>query len=68
MAYDLNHKSNKYASHYTEQDVIDFEKYIETGLSELEINNPEGRTLLLNMYANPVQNKGKYEQTAEAKN
>ena len=66
MAHDLKHESKKYDSHYTEQDVVDFENYIETGLKELDINNPEGRSLLLNLYSNPVQNKFKYEQSVNS--
>ncbi len=59
MAYDMLHKGNKFADHYTESDKKAFLEYISEGIENL--NTPKSRcdieTIIFNIYANPLKNK-----------
>ncbi|HEY0046455.1 MAG TPA: 1-acyl-sn-glycerol-3-phosphate acyltransferase [Flavobacterium sp.] len=57
IAYDLLHKTNKYADKYTEAEKMLFERRLELRIDE---NNPVALQGFLAMYANPVVNKLKY--------
>jgi 1-acyl-sn-glycerol-3-phosphate acyltransferase len=58
IAYDLLHKTNKYSSHYTEDEKSLFERRLEM---KIDVTNPVMVEGFLAMYANPVINKSKYE-------
>lgn len=57
IAYDLLHKTNKYADRYTEKEKELFERRLEIRIDE---DNPVLLEGFLSMYANPVVNKLKY--------
>ncbi|RZJ29778.1 MAG: 1-acyl-sn-glycerol-3-phosphate acyltransferase, partial [Flavobacterium sp.] len=57
IAYDLLHKTNKYADKYTESEKSIFERRLEMRIDE---DNPVAVQGFLAMYANPVINKMKY--------
>ncbi|MEH6405980.1 MAG: 1-acyl-sn-glycerol-3-phosphate acyltransferase [Leeuwenhoekiella sp.] len=56
VAYDLFHKSEKYAHTYTEKDKRAFERRLER---RIDIKNDVAKESFLLMYANPVLNKEK---------
>lgn len=58
IAYDLLYKTDKYRSFYTENEKSLFGRRLEIRIDE---NNPVALESFLNMYANPVVNKSKYE-------
>jgi 1-acyl-sn-glycerol-3-phosphate acyltransferase len=58
IAYDLLNKTDKYSAFYTENEKSIFERRLEIRIDE---NNPVALEGFLNMYANPVVNKSKYE-------
>jgi len=57
IAYDLLHKTNKFADKYTEAEKSLFERRLEMRIDE---DNPVVVQGFLSMYANPVVNKMKY--------
>lgn len=57
IAYDLLHKTSKYADKYTENEKSLFERRLEMRIDE---DNPVAVQGFLAMYANPVVNKMKY--------
>lgn len=57
IAYDLLHKTDKYADKYTENEKSLFERRLEMRIDE---DNPVAVQGFLAMYANPVVNKMKY--------
>lgn len=59
MAHDLLSGTCEFVSHYTQEEKLHFEKYIEQQLSKIDIPNkdvPFLREKLLLMYANPLTN------------
>ncbi len=58
IAYDLLYKTNMYSNHYTENEKSLFERRLEM---KIDISNEIMVESFLNMYANPVVNKSKYE-------
>ena len=58
IAYDLVYKTDKYSAFYTEDEKALFERRLEIRIDE---NNPVALEGFLNMYANPVVNKSRYE-------
>ena len=58
IAYDILHKTNTYASHYTENEKSLFERRLDLKIDQ---SNPIALEGFLNMYANPVVNKAKYQ-------
>ena len=58
IAYDLLFKTNKYSSQYSEDEKSLFERRLELKIDAANEIMVEG---FLNMYANPVVNKSKYE-------
>lgn len=58
IAYDLLYKTDKYSSHYTEDEKSLFERRLEL---KIDCSNEIMMEGFLNMYANPVVNKSKYE-------
>lgn len=58
IAYDLLNKTNTYSNHYTENEKSLFERRLEM---KIDISNEMMVESFLNMYANPVVNKSKYE-------
>jgi 1-acyl-sn-glycerol-3-phosphate acyltransferase len=58
IAYDLVYKTDKYSAFYTENEKSLFERRLEIRIDE---NNPVALEGFLNMYANPVVNKSRYE-------
>lgn len=57
IAIDLLNEGSEYSEFYTKNEKADFESYISQGLNFLEMNTPEVRSLVLNIYANPVKQK-----------
>ena len=58
IAYDLLNKTNLYSNHYTEDEKSLFERRLEL---KIDCSNQIMMEGFLNMYANPVVNKSKYE-------
>ncbi len=58
IAYDILYKTDKYSSHYTENEKSLFERRLEM---KIDCSNDVMMEGFLNMYANPVVNKSKYE-------
>jgi len=58
IAYDLLYKSNQFADRYTENEKQLFERRLEIKIDQ---DNPVALEGFLNMYANPVVNKLKYQ-------
>ena len=58
IAYDILHKTNTYSSHYTENEKSLFERRLDLKIDQ---SNPIALEGFLNMYANPVVNKAKYQ-------
>jgi hypothetical protein len=58
IAYDLLYKTNEYAAYYTENEKQLFERRLDLKIDQ---NNPILFEGFLNMYANPVVNKRKYQ-------
>ncbi|NHM06656.1 1-acyl-sn-glycerol-3-phosphate acyltransferase [Flavobacterium sp. CYK-4] len=58
IAYDLLHKTNLYAGQYTENEKMLFERRLDIKIDQ---DNPVAFEGFLNMYANPVVNKMKYQ-------
>ncbi|WP_455585422.1 1-acyl-sn-glycerol-3-phosphate acyltransferase [Bacteroides sp.] len=59
VAHDVLSGTNEFASHYTQEEKLHFENYIEQQLGKIEIPNkdiPFLREKLLMMYANPLTN------------
>lgn len=59
IAYDLLHNTNKYADFYTEKEKSLFVRRLDIKINE---SNPIELQGFLNMYANPVINKQKYNE------
>jgi len=59
MAYDIVHKTNKYAGEYTQQDMENFQGYIaqQLILAESTLDRNELYEELLHIYSNPVESK-----------
>lgn len=58
IAYDILHKTNQFANFYTENEKQLFERRLEIKIDQ---NNPVALEGFLNMYANPVVNKLRYQ-------
>jgi 1-acyl-sn-glycerol-3-phosphate acyltransferase len=58
IAYDIVNKTNKYQSFYTENEKMLFERRLDIKIDQ---SNPIALEGFLNMYANPVVNKMKYQ-------
>jgi hypothetical protein len=58
IAYDIVNKTNKYWSFYTENEKMLFERRLDIKIDQ---SNPIAIEGFLNMYANPVVNKMKYQ-------
>ena len=58
IAYDILHKTNQFANFYTENEKQLFERRLEIKIDQ---SNPIALEGFLNMYANPVVNKLKYQ-------
>jgi len=58
IAYDILYKTNTYAAHYTENEKSLFERRLDLKIDQ---SNPIALEGFLNMYANPVVNKAKYQ-------
>jgi hypothetical protein len=58
IAYDILNKTDRFSSHYTENEKTLFEKRLGIKIDE---NNPIALQGFLNMYANPVANRLKYQ-------
>ena len=58
IAYDILHKTNQFANFYTENEKQLFERRLEIKIDQ---SNPVALEGFLNMYANPVVNKLKYQ-------
>jgi 1-acyl-sn-glycerol-3-phosphate acyltransferase len=61
IAYDILYKTNKYSSCYSDTEKSLFERRLEM---RIDGNNPAEVEGLLNMYANPVVNKLKYQNVS----
>ena len=61
IAYDLLHKTNKFSNFYTENEKSLFERRLEL---KIDCSNEVMTEGFLNMYANPVVNKAKYENVS----
>lgn len=60
VAVDLLEGSTRFASHYTEEQKLQFEKYVASRIALVELPNPDTaylRERILEMYANPVLNQ-----------
>ena len=60
IAYDLMHKTNKFSNHYTENEKSLFERRLEL---KIDAKNAQKVGSFLAMYANPVVNNMKYNDT-----
>ena len=58
IAYDILNKTGEYSSFYTDNEKLLFERRLEIRIDQ---NNPVALEGFLNMYANPVVNKMKYQ-------
>ena len=57
IAFDILNNTNKYESEYTSGEKDTFVKYTEKIINEIEFKDPEIKTILLGIYANPLKNK-----------
>lgn len=60
VAADLLESNTRFASHYTEEQKQQFEKYVQSRIALVELPNPDTaylRERILEMYANPVLNQ-----------
>ncbi len=59
LCYDLVNGTDKYAEHYTAEDVVAFKKYMEHRLAKVErsLDRDELRDIFLKIYSNPVLSK-----------
>lgn len=63
IAFDKLNKTDKFAKEYTEEDIAEAENYFQSQLAKIDVEDitQEERNfckeMLLNMYANPLQNK-----------
>ncbi|MBR5530860.1 MAG: 1-acyl-sn-glycerol-3-phosphate acyltransferase [Bacteroidaceae bacterium] len=65
VAVDLLEGSTRFASHYTEEQKQQFEKYVQSRIALVELSNPDTaylRERILEMYANPVLNQLSVQQ------
>lgn len=66
IAFDILNNSNKFAEYYSKEEKNTFIEYIKTGLSKLPCYKDEAshelENIILNIYANPVNNKMKVEK------
>ena len=65
VAADLLECSTRFASHYTEEQKQQFEKYVQSRIALVELPNPDTaylRERILEMYANPVLNQLSVQQ------
>jgi hypothetical protein len=58
IAYDILYKTNRFKDHYTESEKSLFERRLEM---KIDASNGIMMESFLNMYANPVVNKLKYD-------
>ncbi|MBR0072207.1 MAG: 1-acyl-sn-glycerol-3-phosphate acyltransferase [Bacteroidales bacterium] len=58
IAHDLLTGTDTYASHYSDKDKVDFQAYMENGLSQLDssIDRKTAQEVFIKIYANPVTN------------
>ena len=61
IAYDLLHKTDTFKNHYTTEEKSLFERRLEI---KIDCSNEIMKEGFLNMYANPVVNKSKYENVS----
>ena len=57
MAWDILNKQEKFADKYEQGEKEGFNTFIDTELQKLNLNLQEVRSLVLNIYANPVNQK-----------
>ncbi len=57
IAYDLLMGMDSFKEEYTEEEKQKYIQYVESRLEQNKMYDPEGRTRLLSIYANPVKNK-----------
>ena len=65
VAADLLESNTRFASHYTEEQKQQFEKYVQSRIALVELPNPDTaylRERILEMYANPVLNQLSVQQ------
>lgn len=65
VAADLLEGSTRFASHYTEEQKQQFEKYVQSRIALVKLSNPDTaylRERILEMYANPVLNQLSVQQ------
>ena len=65
VAADLLESNTRFASHYTEEQKQQFEKYVQSRIALVELSNPDTaylRERILEMYANPVLNQLSVQQ------
>ncbi|HLF33580.1 MAG TPA: 1-acyl-sn-glycerol-3-phosphate acyltransferase [Cyclobacteriaceae bacterium] len=60
IAYDLLLNRENHSDLYSGEDQDVFKSYIEKRLSDSHLDNPDARTKILSIYANPVKNKLRY--------
>lgn len=58
-AWDLLNNQDKYSDHYTEEERVGFQTYMESRITELDGDKDEIRKTFLSIYANPVENAAK---------
>ncbi|MDD3691558.1 MAG: acyltransferase [Bacteroidales bacterium] len=57
IAYDLLTQTKTYAEYYSEQEKMEFENYMNSGLVNIEGEYEELKNIFLDIYANPIKNK-----------
>ena len=66
IAFDILNNSDRFAEYYSKEEKNSFIEYIRTGLSKLPCYKDEAsrelENIILNIYANPVNNKMKVEK------
>lgn len=56
VAFDLLNQSKEYSDHYTENDVVSFENYVDQILKNAEVTEEDAHTFMYKLYAYPVSN------------
>ncbi len=57
IAWDILNKKQDFSKEYTEEDKINFEKYIAENIKDIDGNKEQIREIAIGIYANPVSNK-----------
>ena len=57
LAWDIVNKKQDFTNEYNNEDIIKFETYISESIQDIDGDQNELKTIALNIYANPVQNK-----------